>query len=537
MIEIDADENQAEWIREVETNQEKLWKGGEEMLEIRDYYRVWVKSPDDVPEERTVLYDREGGPADNHYYYEVPFQTTTEISLNDGEDVNKAVKRGMQKKARKEYPERVDLVDIGVPEKDLTLIDKAQNQLDNGLPLFGSNLKKSNPSILKDVESALTLLHLYKMLYEEGEQYSAFLNQIQKELGRRGIYSFEKISKARRYIDSPDEAPTGAEVEEGPKGGLYYETGNVSQEGDDDGDDSGGDVQEMVNNMPIDDWPEERAVFSAEDVRYEVGTVVDRYDEDIARNAMSHLKGIRDKESGSAYRMQEHDIVFRADVDQETIAHELGHETLASYGFQITDIGNMAPNFYASEIPPFKFGEPVPQTAEAMVEKRLNNPNFPEEKREATLEALEKVKERYEGMELRREDMHVGIPDDWDGGDIPDEVYDLADAVNTAWERQIDAHRDEEEDAQDYIIGKKYSATNAHETMAMTHEMMQGEVADPYAMENLYVRQQELLGAYVELFEPRDIQKGMLNQLYKSFGPNQVWDELPYPEVEGVLEE
>lgn len=535
MIEIDADENQAEWIRDVDRSKEKVWKGGEEMLEIKDYYRVWVKSPDSVPDERNVLYDAEGGPADNHYYYEVPFQTTTEIALDDGEDVDTSVKRAMQKKARKEYPERVDLVDIGVPDKDLTLIDKAQSHVDSGLPLFGSDLKKSNPAILRDVDSALTLLHLYKMLYDEGEQYSAFLNQIQKELGERGIYSFEKISKARRYIDSPDEAPAGAEVQEGARGGIYYETGEVeSQEGESD---STTEPQEMVDNIPIEDWPEEHAVLSSDDVRFEVSTIVDRYDEDIARNAMSHLAGIRDKESGSAYRMQEHDIVFRADVDQETIAHELGHETLASFGFQITDIGNMAPNFYASEIPEFKFGEPVAETADALVESRLNNPDFPEDKREKTLEALEQVKERYEGMELRREDMHVGIPEDWDAEDIPDEVYDLADAVNTAWEKQIDAHRSEDEDAQDYIIGKKYSATNAHETMAMTHEMMQGEVADPYAMENLYVRQQELLGAYVELFEPRKFQKDMLNQLYKNFGPNQVWDELPYPEAEGVLQE
>lgn len=32
-------------------------------------------------------------------------------------------------------------------------------------------------------------------------------------------------AKARRYIDDPSEAPEGADVEEGPEGGLYYETG------------------------------------------------------------------------------------------------------------------------------------------------------------------------------------------------------------------------------------------------------------------------------------------------------------------------
>lgn len=180
----------------------ELMKDNEEVLEIKDYYRVWVKSPDSVPDGKNVLYDKEGDPAGNHYYYEVPFQTKTRIDVS--EDVDKELTKAMQSKAQKDYPERVDLVDVGVPEKDLTLVDKARTQIENGMPLFGRDIRKSNPSILNDVESGLTLLHLYKTLYDEGAQYEAFMNQIQKELGRRGIYSFEKVSKARRYINSPD---------------------------------------------------------------------------------------------------------------------------------------------------------------------------------------------------------------------------------------------------------------------------------------------------------------------------------------------
>lgn len=32
------------------------------------------------------------------------------------------------------------------------------------------------------------------------------------------------ISKARRYVDNPNDAPEGVEVQEGPQGGYYYET-------------------------------------------------------------------------------------------------------------------------------------------------------------------------------------------------------------------------------------------------------------------------------------------------------------------------
>lgn len=38
------------------------------------------------------------------------------------------------------------------------------------------------------------------------------------------------IEKARRYVDNPSEVPEGYEIQEGPKGGIYYETEETEQE-------------------------------------------------------------------------------------------------------------------------------------------------------------------------------------------------------------------------------------------------------------------------------------------------------------------
>lgn len=206
--------------------QTEFYKESEEVLEIKDYYRVWVKSPDDVPEEQRALYDRDGDPAGNHYYYEVPLETSTRIELDDGDLYDKMAEE-MHKSDGVDYPTRDDLVAAGVPEKDLTLIDKASTQLEQDFPLFGSDLRKANPDIFENVASPLSLLHLYKKLYDEGDRYSAYLNQIQKELGRRGVYGVEKISKARRYIDTPDSVPEGrasASPEERKDGELNSST-------------------------------------------------------------------------------------------------------------------------------------------------------------------------------------------------------------------------------------------------------------------------------------------------------------------------
>lgn len=74
-------------------------------------------------------------------------------------------------------------------------------------------------------------------------------NPVANVLGRKAIdedeledFEFEKdtspryitatvgrVAKARRYISDPSEAPEGVEVEEGPQGGYYYETGGTGE--------------------------------------------------------------------------------------------------------------------------------------------------------------------------------------------------------------------------------------------------------------------------------------------------------------------
>lgn len=48
------------------------------------------------------------------------------------------------------------------------------------------------------------------------------------------------VLKGRRYIDDPSDAPEDVEVEEGPQGGYYYETGDGDGGGDGGDDGSGG---------------------------------------------------------------------------------------------------------------------------------------------------------------------------------------------------------------------------------------------------------------------------------------------------------
>jgi hypothetical protein len=84
---------------------------------------------------------------------------------------------------------------------------------------------------------------------------------------------------------------------------------------------------------------------------------------------------------------------------------------------------------------------------------------------------------------------------------LEDKVENLVSAVNRAWYKQAKQFETSSDifDNMSYYIGSGYSATNAHETMAQTHQVMQD--GDTLAVTNMIDRHPSLVAAYVELFD------------------------------------
>jgi hypothetical protein len=344
------------------------------------------------------------------------------------------------------------------------------------------------------------------------------------------VFDISSIKKDRVYVDSPDKVPEQYEVQEGEEGGLYYETEGTSET-------DTSDPVDAASNVSVDKWPEEHAILSAEQVQQTTASNIERTDPEVASDFVNNFDGFQDETTVSAWRFKENDIMLRPGDAEETIAHEMGHGALGVYGVTVSDQANMFAHFYQGEVPEMEFGQPVPDVAEQMADKLLDNPDAPEEKKEEVKENLEEIRERYGETTLEREDMYLFIDESQMDVEPSDQIRELAEAVNVAWDRQIEAAKDDEMDEGGFIIGQPYSSTNPHETMSMTHETLMGDVADPHAIENLYRRQPELLDAWTNVFEPRSIQADILNQLYDEFGPNEAFEDVPYPEHQGVLEE
>lgn len=94
----------------------------------------------------------------------------------------------------------------------------------------------------------------------------------------------------------------------------------------------------------------------------------------------------------------------------------------------------------------------------------------------------------------------------WDGfrpnpETAEDRIHNLVSAVNKSWykqARQLEESSDTYE-TYSYHIGSGYSATNAHETMAMTHQVMQD--GDTTAIMNVMDEHPWLAAAYLDVFE------------------------------------
>lgn len=168
-----------------------------ELLEIREHCRIWVRSPDDVPEGREARYVEEGDEAGNQWFYEVPFTTETTIDIGDLDvDATTAAKRLTDRDQSSDF-DRNALVKMGVPERDLYIYDALADKMDMGQQA----LAKTDIS-LSQVQSPATLLSLYQTAYEADDFQKGAFPAIRNELSLRGVEAVERVAKARRYFET-----------------------------------------------------------------------------------------------------------------------------------------------------------------------------------------------------------------------------------------------------------------------------------------------------------------------------------------------
>lgn len=191
-----------------------------EFLEIKDYYRVWLKEAESAPEGVSV--HAGSGPGEAEYYYEVPFDSSTVIDLSDT-TLERAVTMWELEKDDPEFPSEEDMKSANLPHYDREFLREVESSVNENTALQKAKFSQA-PEMLSCIASPLTLLYAYKRLTKAPRQYHHQLNHIKRALEERNIEAIDKLEKKRRYVDSPEEAPEWADVQQGPEGGYYYDT-------------------------------------------------------------------------------------------------------------------------------------------------------------------------------------------------------------------------------------------------------------------------------------------------------------------------
>jgi len=153
-------------------------------LEINEYYRVWLKDPQEAPPEVQVYPHTEAQAEppteESSHFYDAPFDSM--VAEVDLDEVGKEMMKG---EFDTEFPSANDIRKSEVSEMDtwlLNALEKRDKQL-------------VTPTVVQMVKSPLTLFYASKRISDDSFWRDAHAN-IVDELDSRGVQGIDKVRRA-----------------------------------------------------------------------------------------------------------------------------------------------------------------------------------------------------------------------------------------------------------------------------------------------------------------------------------------------------
>lgn len=272
--------------------------------------------------------------------------------------------------------------------------------------------------------------------------------------------------------------------------------------------------------------------FETNAVNYISDTVAGRaLDENIAHNVLNHVSNVRDNSDKNAFSPDTKKIQFKQDCKDSTIAHEYAHALADSYGYN-TNNGmdnpiNLFAMFGVNNQLPLKFGEGFKDNVSSVLE-HLDKERDDFEMNDSIKSAIESKFTNDNTIE--REDFKLTLEDE--DQDVPDEIETLIEEINNSWDFIMDFVEDEElGKAELRTPMRPYVATNCHEMLAGTQQILQSSDGEEAHSRTLYEFHPDLLNAYLDVYDPSDEAKQALNDFHNDIGLD-TFDSLPFPEME-----
>lgn len=271
--------------------------------------------------------------------------------------------------------------------------------------------------------------------------------------------------------------------------------------------------------------------FRENEIRPILGEAVGQIKGDeISKTVAGHVDTVEYNQGDrNAWHAGEQKLMFDREPDTDVVAHEYGHVLADSHGYDTDpeDKGiNLVARFSVEDIVPIEFGERFGDALLTALERL--------EEARTDFEVTDGIRDTLDGDSfddtINREDFLLTKQRDEES---PEEIDNLIDQVNETWEEVVDLAGEGEYAKADVRCPlRPYAASNAHEMLATVSQIAQSTTGDEAHLRTVWEFHPDLLEAYLDVYEPSDPAKEMLNSFHDHESMEDVFQEKPYPEVE-----
>lgn len=286
------------------------------------------------------------------------------------------------------------------------------------------------------------------------------------------------------------------------------------------------DRQRYIEDLYSDVDISERSTASSLDRAEVAGVIADNFTrtkkDDIASNTVDAIETIEEHDITSSWYGESNRMRISKDAYERVVCHETAHATAYGNGFDTSDFAAVMGIAFSRQdgINQSMFGRTKDDIIRELESSGKISPGLAVNARDAF--------DIYDVV--RYDDLTFSQRDDYDDN-LDDDFSNLISAIDDAFVETVEQIQEDGTESVNKLKGG-YELTNSNELFAAIHENLQQDGINRRNIEEIYYQYPEVLSAYFEVFEPNDLQKRELNQLFKESGGSGPIESEPFPEAQ-----
>lgn len=250
---------------------------------------------------------------------------------------------------------------------------------------------------------------------------------------------------------------------------------------------------------------------------------------ELADNTISKIESISSNSPVSSWQGSSGRMRLSDNAYERTVSHESAHAFVNANGFDTSMFATLVSNAFDRDtgFDDTIIGKSKGEVIDEAESDGNINPGLADQFRD--------VIDQDDTVEVS--DLTFSEMDDFDGS-TNEELSALVNSISETFEELVKEMKYEGDPIESLTqdrpdtIKDEYEWTNANEFFAAIHENLQQEGINRNNLEVMYEQYPEVLSSYFDVFEPNELQKRELNQLFNDSGGSGPIESLPFPEFD-----